>query len=369
MTLVAFPFSDLRNILSRFAGKKSPIKPGAIPRRIGDYPVVRQIGQGASSNVYLGVHEKTLASVAIKILREECKTEEHKQMFATEASLCGLMDNPNIVSILDADLDYEDGAYLIMEYINGQSLDKFSRPNALLPTDAVIDAIKQTAQALRHSSGKGIIHRDVKPDNLIRSATGQVKLSDFGCAIVNEPNAAPIAVAGSVAYMSPEQLAGKALDHKSDIYSLGAVFYRLLTGHYSFDAVSAEDAVQKILKHPHVPVAARRQGIPAELSGIIDKALKKDPEHRHKTWDEFVHEIENAQLAMHAKYDYGYDMLRGFCDITLKHFLADQQGELLRGYCDLAMKQSHTNTFELPASPPKYDFPESDFRLILGMTG
>ncbi|MGC2458380.1 MAG: serine/threonine-protein kinase [Gallionellaceae bacterium] len=240
-----------------------------MPARIGDYSVVREIGSGATCNVYLGIHEETFASVAIKLLRGECKSEVHKQMFATEASLCGLMDHPNIVSIYKADLEAEDGAPLIMEYIDGQSLDKFSRRNALPPIDFVIDAIEQTAEALRHASGMGIVHRDVKPDNLIRFATGHVKLTDFGCAITNEPNAAPIPVAGSVAYMSPEQLAGKTLDHQSDLYSLGAVFYRLLTGHYSFDAFNADEAVQKTLKHPHVSVEVRRQGIPRELSSII----------------------------------------------------------------------------------------------------
>jgi serine/threonine protein kinase len=343
----------LKNLLSLFTGKKSPIKLNATPARIGDYSVVRQIGSGVTSNVYLGIHEKTFASVAIKLLRSECKSDVHNQMFATEASLCGLMDHPNIVSIYKANLEAEEGAYLVMEYVDGQSLDKFSKPSNLLPIDFVIDAIKQSAEALRHASEKGIVHRDVKPDNLIRSPTGHVKLTDFGCAITIEPNAAPIPVAGSVAYMSPEQLTGKALDHQSDIYSLGAVFYRLLTGYYSFDAFNSDEAVRKILKHPHVSVESRRQGIPGELSGIIDKALEKNPADRHKTWGEFIREIEQAQLVMRTKYDYDYDMLRGFCDITLKQYLADQHEDMLRGYCDLAAKQSHTDEFELPGEPGK----------------
>jgi serine/threonine protein kinase len=123
--------------------------------------------------------------------------------------------------------------------------------------------------------------------------------------------------------MSPEQLTGKKLDHQSGIYLLGAVFYQPLTGHHSFDAFSADEAMQKILKHPHVSVETRRRGIPKELSSIIDKAWEKNPEDRHKTWDEFIREIEQAQLAMRTKYDYDYDMLRGFCDITLRQYLSD----------------------------------------------
>jgi len=304
-------------------GKKSPIKFNAPTARVGEYTVVRKIGSGATSNVYLAIHEKTFISVAIKLLRRECKSDTHKQMFATEASLCGRLDHPNIVGIYDADLNAEDGAYLVLEYIDGDSLDKFGKPDTLLPIDAVIDAIGQSAEALKHASSKGIVHRDVKPDNLIRTAEGQVKLTDFGCAITGQPDASPIGVAGSVAYMSPEQLTGKPLNHQSDIYALGAVFYRLLTGRYAFDSDTTDAAVHEILHKPHIPVGARRQGIPKELTGIIDRALQKKPEDRHESWDEFIKEIDLARAAMRTKYDYDYDMLRGFSETTLSQYLAD----------------------------------------------
>ena len=285
--------------------------------------MVRKIGSGATSNVYLAIHEKTFVSVAIKLLRRECNSDSHKQMFATEASLCGRMDHPNIVSIYEADLKAEGGAYLVLEYIEGESLDKFGKPDSLLPIDAVIDVIGQAAEALKHASSKGIIHRDVKPDNLIRSADGRVKLTDFGCAITDQANASPIRVAGSMAYMSPEQITGKPLNHQSDIYALGAVFYRLLTGRYSFDADTTESAVHEILNKSHIPVEARRQGIPKELAGIVNRALQKKPGDRQASWDEFIREIDAARTAMRTKYDYDYDMLRGFSETTLSRYLAD----------------------------------------------
>lgn len=244
-------------------------------------------------------------------------------MFATEASLCGRMDHPNVVGIQDADLKAEDGAYLVLEYVDGDSMDKFAKPDTLLPIDAVIDAIRQAAEGLKHASSKGIIHRDVKPDNLIRTAEGQVKLTDFGCAITGQPDVSPIRVAGSVAYMSPEQLTGKPLNHQSDIYALGAVFYRLLTGRYSFDGDTTESAVHEILHKPHIPVEARRQGIPRELTGIIDRALQKKPEDRHESWDAFIREVDEARTAMRTKYDYDFDMLRGFSETTMSQYLAD----------------------------------------------
>lgn len=244
-------------------------------------------------------------------------------MFATEASLCGRMDHPNIVGIHEADLNAEDGAYLVLEYVDGVSLDKFGKPDTLLPIDTLIDAIKQAAEGLKHASSKGVIHRDVKPDNLIRTADGKVKLTDFGCAITGLSNSSQIGVAGSVAYMSPEQLTGKPLNYQSDIYALGAVFYRLLTGRYSFDADTTDSAVREILDKPHIPVAERRQGIPDELTDIIDRALQKKPEDRHESWDEFINEIDKAQIAMRTKYDYDFDMLRGFSETTQSRYLAD----------------------------------------------
>lgn len=290
---------------------------------MGEYSVVRKIGSGATSNVYLAIHERTFASVAIKLLRKESSSDTHRQMFATEASLSGQMDHPNIVAIHAADLHAKNGAYLVLEYVEGESMSKFGTPDTLLPIDAVIDAIRQSAEGLKHASGKGVIHRDIKPDNLIRTAEGQVKVTDFGCAITNQPNASPIGVAGSVAYMSPEQLTGKYLNFKSDIYALGAVFYRLLTGRYSFDSDTTDAAVHEILHKPHIPVEARRQGIPRELTDIIDRALQKKPEDRHQSWDDFIHEINAAQTAMRTKYDYDFDMLRGFSESTLSQYLAD----------------------------------------------
>jgi serine/threonine-protein kinase len=227
------------------------------------------------------------------------------------------------VGIHNADLNSAEGAYLVLEYIDGDSLDKFGKPDTLLPIDTVIDAIRQAAEGLRHASGMGIIHRDVKPDNLIRTVDGKVKLTDFGCAITGKPGVAPIGVAGSVAYMSPEQLTGKPLNLRSDIYALGAVFYRLLTGRYSFDADNPEMAVREILHQPHIPVETRRQGIPNELIRIINRALEKKPVDRHDTWEEFIADIDYAQRAMRTKYDYDFDLLRGFSETTQSQYLAN----------------------------------------------
>jgi serine/threonine protein kinase len=314
----------LKRFLSLFTGnKKSPIGFNAPTARIGEYSVVRKIGSGATSNVYLAIHEKTLVSAAIKVLRRECHSDVHKQMFATEAALCGRLDHPNIISIHHADLGAEEGAYLVLEYVKGESMDKYRKPETLLSIDAVVDAIEQSAQALKYASAQGIVHRDVKPDNLMRTAEGRVKLSDFGCAVVGDLEARPLVIAGSVGYMSPEQLTGRPLSFRSDIYALGTVFYRLLTGRYTFDADTPDEAARTILRNPPVPVEARRKGVPRELTELIARALQKQPEDRHSSWDEFIGEIGLARQALRTKYDYDYDMLRGFSENTLSQYLAD----------------------------------------------
>lgn len=284
--------------------------------------MVRKIGSGATSDVYLAIHDKTFVSVAIKLLRKEINSDIHKQMFATEASLRGLLEHPNIVGIYDADLSAESGSYLVLEYVDGNSLDKYGKADTLLPIDTVIDAIRQAAEGLKHASNLGIIHRDIKPDNLIRTVDGLVKLTDFGCALTTQSGSSPIGVAGSVAYMSPEQLTGKALNHQSDIYALGAVFYRLLTGRYSFESDTTDSAINEILNKPHIPVESRRDGLPRELSSIINRSLQKSPGNRHDSWDEFIREIDELRTAMRASYDYDFDMLRGFSESTQSQYLA-----------------------------------------------
>jgi len=295
----------MKTFFSKLTGNKiTPIQHRESVKRIGDYSIVREIGAGATSNVFLGIHVKTLSAAAIKQLSPQCTSPSHKQMFATEASLCGKMDHPNIVDLYGADLDAPVSPYLVMEYINGNSLDKFDTPDTLLPVETVIDVMRQSAEALAYASNLGIIHRDVKPGNIIIRKDGRVKIADFGCAITNTPNSSLIAIAGSLPYMSPEQLEGKPLGHQSDIYSLGAVFYRLLTGHYPFamgDDQTAKTYARKILNTPHTPISAHRKDVPVEIAKFVDRALQKKLENRHASWEEFLDNLHRASLVKFAE--------------------------------------------------------------------
>lgn len=277
--------------------------------RIGNYSIVNQLGEGAFSNVYLGMRDGSFASVAIKQLRKGAQSEQHKAMFATEVELGRKMDHKNIVRVLNADFDEKSGAYLVMEYINGISLDHHEHAETLLPLNKVVSVIEQVAGALQYAAGLGVVHRDVKPGNIILMPNGVVKLADFGCAIPTHKTGE--VVAGSLAYMSPEQLEGEALDERADIYSLGAVLYRLLTGKNTFDAESDFDARIAILNFPIIPIATYRKALPAELISVINRALQKNPADRYANWNEFIREFGDAAHVIRMS-DYDMDSYRGF---------------------------------------------------------
>lgn len=275
--------------------------------RIGNYSIVRLIGEGTTSNVYHAQHVDTLASVAIKQLRRQ--GEVYRDMFASEVELGHRMRHKNIVRVTDANLHEKSGAYLVMEYVNGASLDRYDRTSSLPPILMVLSVIEQVANALRYAAGLGVVHRDVKPGNIILRPDGLAKLTDFGCAVpVSEMGAV---IAGSLAYMSPEQLDGEALDQRADIYALGAVLYRLLTGKHTFEADNEFDARIAIHNYPVTPISKYRKKLPEELIAVIGKALEKDRDRRYACWDEFITDFGNAAHKIRMS-DYDLDLYRGF---------------------------------------------------------
>ncbi|MBI4809836.1 MAG: serine/threonine protein kinase [Nitrosomonadales bacterium] len=279
------------------------------PLRIGNYTIVRKLGEGATSTVYLAMHGKTLALVALKQFRKVFQSDVHKNMFLTEVELGKLMQHKNIVHVLGAELNETSGPYLVMEYAKGVSLDKHEQDDNLLPLLTVLSIIEQIAGALRYAAGLGIVHRDVKPANIILMRDGTAKLTDFGCAVPSKEMGSTIA--GSLAYMSPEQLEGEALDQRADIYSLGAVLYRLLCGKNTFEADNPFDARIAVLNFPIIPIETWRKELPRNLIAIIDKAMKKNADERYADWDEFMREFGEAAHAIRM-YDFDVDLYRGF---------------------------------------------------------
>lgn len=304
----------------------------ADPLRIGNYSIVEMIGAGATSNVYHAQHVDTFASVAIKQLRRGKQSAVHQTMFATELELGRRMLHKNIVRVIAADLAEPGGAYLVMEYINGIALDHYDRSTTLPPIMTVISVIEQVANALRYAANLGVVHRDVKPGNIILRPDGLAKLTDFGCAVPSSELG--INVAGSLAYMSPEQLEGEALDQRADIYALGAVIYRLLTGRHTFEADSDFDARIAILNYPITPIATYRKKLPPELIAVVERALEKDRDQRYADWDEFISDFGNAAHKIRMS-DYDLDLYRGFSMPTqsvLSSYMAADRGFSRSGF-------------------------------------
>lgn len=285
----------------------------ATPTHIGSYSIVEQIGVGASSNVYLAIEEGKFVSVAIKQLRVTCQSEPYRKLLANEVTLAGKLQHKNIVHLLSSHLGEKNGPYLVLEYIKGVPLDRHQHPDTLLPINKVLSVIEQIADALQYIATQGIVHRDVKPENIILMPNGLAKLTDFGCAITTGTSGDM--VAGSLAYMSPEQLEGLPLNECADIYSLGAVLYRLLTSKNTFEADSEFDARIAVLNFPATPVQNYRKELPPELVAVIHRALEKDVNKRYPDWTTFIREFGAVSQKIKMSHN-DLDVYRGFSPST-----------------------------------------------------
>lgn len=278
--------------------RESPIGRDVQVRRIGDYSVVRKLGSGGTSDVYLCLHKEKLATAAIKQLSLKRAATAHNQMFLNESLLCGVLDHPNIVSLYGANLDDPEGAHLIMEHIDGCSLDAHEDRDTLLPVDRAVDVVRQAAQGLQYLAAEGVIHRDIKPGNILLRKDGRVKLADFGCAIIPGQPLTALRVAGSLPFMSPEQIAGERLTDLSDMYSLGAVFYRLLTGRHPVEAKPGETPhayARRIMETQPAPIGNYRAEVPSGLAAVVEKMLAKKPEARYESWMAFLYTLQRSE--------------------------------------------------------------------------
>jgi serine/threonine protein kinase len=269
----------------------------AIPRNIGKYPVVRPLGQGATSRVYLAYDRFRAQQVAIKVMqRDPQESKEQRQQaqsaFLTEAALAGKLQHPHLAMIHDA-VSQDDESYIVMEYAEGGTLEQYCRFDNLLPVDRLVELMFMASLALDHAQHQGVIHCDIKPANLLLGANGQLKISDFGAAQYVGAAHTLLSGVGSPLYMSPEQIENKRLNHQTDIYSLGAVTYQLLTGRPPFHGSSHESLLYQILEIDPPAPSQIRPDLPPELDRIVMRALAKSREERYTEWREFASELEN----------------------------------------------------------------------------
>ncbi len=269
-------------------------------KKLGKYELIRKLGDGATSTVYLGRDPFTQRSVAIKvatpdILRDPEKGQLYSSLFLNEASLIGKLNHPHIVQIYDA-VVAENLCYIVMEYVPGGTLEAHAQPGHLLPIDRVVELIFKCTRALDYAYRLGITHRDIKPANILLAGASDIKLSDFGAAIINNASSTRTQITGigSPAYMSPQQVQEQYLDHRTDIYSLGVVMHQLLTGELPFASSNHYSMVYQIVNGTASIPSAQRPGLPPILDEIVGRAMAKSLEARYPTWAAFAHDLAQA---------------------------------------------------------------------------
>jgi len=254
---------------------------------LGRYEISGELGRGAMGVVYKGVDPTIHRTVAIKTLRlsefEEEALGEIKERFFREAESAGLLSHPNIVSIYDAGEEH-DLAFIAMEYLEGENLVKYTRKENLLPAREVLHIIAQVADALHYAHDKNIVHRDIKPANImLLEETRNVKVTDFGIARITSSSKTKTGVVlGTPSYMSPEQVGGKKIDGRSDIFSLGIVLFEMLSGQKPFVSDDMTSLMFQISREPHPSIRNINSKIPPVVEKIIDKALGKEVDQRYQ---------------------------------------------------------------------------------------
>jgi serine/threonine protein kinase len=271
-----------------------------LPEKIGKYPVVGTAGSGNMGMVYIGYDPFHNRDVAIKVCRLSPEMEEDtarvaRKMFFNEAHTAGVLDHPNIISVLDAG-EEDDEPYLVMEYVDdATSLESHCKPERLLPVSTVAEVIFRCAKALDYAHRRGVIHRDIKPSNLMLTDEGAVKIGDFGVAQLPMQDSTHVTgIMGSPMYMSPEQLQDKDLTGRTDLYSLGVVMYELLIGQAPFTATNFAELTRKIVGDEPPALATARPDLPEEVVDIVERALAKDPDDRYQSGSDFASDLVAA---------------------------------------------------------------------------
>ena len=268
----------------------------------GRYEVLKELGRGSMGTVYLGRDPKINREVAIKTLEytevEPGELADVKARFFREAEAVGKFSHPNIVAIYDVGEEH-DMAYIAMELLSGEDLTHHCKPDNLLPVDRALAIITDVTTALDYSHRQGVVHRDIKPANIMLLEDKRVKVTDFGIArVVDASRTQTGIILGTPSYMSPEQIAGKDLDGRSDLFSLGIVFYELLTGTKPFKGDTITATMYAITHNAHLPVGEVVPGIPACCDALVNKLLSKGVTKRFSSAAQVLKAIEACRSEM-----------------------------------------------------------------------
>lgn len=274
---------------------------------LGRFQLDRELGKGAMGVVYLGRDPKLNREVAIKTMAlaqefDPAQIEEARSRFFREAEAAGRLNHPNIVTLYDIGEEH-DLAYIAMEYIKGGSLETRNTPDKLLPLEDVLAIVRQVALALDFAHKQLVVHRDIKPANIMYDQdTKKVKLTDFGVARMTDSSKTKTGlVLGTPSFMSPEQLAGKKIDGRSDLFSLGGTLYQLVTGHLPFKAETLGELMYHIANDPPADPRLLNPKVPIGLAAILAKAMHKDIEQRFQSGAQFAATLARLEAALKAK--------------------------------------------------------------------
>jgi len=264
------------------------------PPFLGQYRLLRRLGQGATSEVYLGYDPFEQREVAVKLFKQVFLDDprhgrQNRKQLRNEAALAGKLNHPHIVRTFQAVIN-DENSYVVMEYVPGGTLEPFIHSDNLLPLDRLVEYLYQCCRALNYAQYHGVIHRDIKPANLLLAGMDGIKISDLGTAVRMDIEQTQ-SNAGSPNYMSPEQVRGESLTHQTDIYSLGVVMYRLLTGHSPYSPKNLAHLYQQIMHEVPPPPTTLRKDLPPQLERIVLRALQKDPADRFQSWRDFGNEL------------------------------------------------------------------------------
>jgi len=273
--------------------------------RIGRYEVEKELGRGAMAVVYKAVDPAIGRVVAIKTIRMEhgigLEQDEMRQRFYREAQSAGNLNHPSIVTIYDI---AEEGAlsYIAMEFVEGMSLEDWMEQNRIPPLEATLSIIEQIASGLDYAAARGIIHRDIKPGNILLTSDMRAKIADFGIAKFSTSKFTQTgALLGTPAYMSPEQALGKTLDGRSDIFSLGIILYEMLVGERPFIGSNSTTIIYKIVHEQPVPPCSLNVTLHQGIDYIVQRMLAKDPDQRYQSCGEVIEDLRNYAALGSAK--------------------------------------------------------------------
>ena len=284
------PSNDISLSRTETLGTPKPTKTIA-----GKYKILKELGRGGMGVVYKAKDSRLKRIVALKFLPPDLtKDPEAKERFIQEAQAAAALDHPNICTVYEVD-EEKDQTFISMAYVEGRSLKDRVNSGALDVEEAVGIAV-QVAEGLKEAHEKGIVHRDIKPANIMLTEKGQAKITDFGLAKLSwgADLTKTSTVMGTVAYMSPEQARGEEVDHHTDIWSLGAMLYEMLTGKHPFQKSHEQALIYSILNEEPKPLSFFRSDIPKYIEQVVNKALEKDLEHRYQNVGEFIQDLKKT---------------------------------------------------------------------------